>query len=134
MLWRLKLDFRLIDKKLVKFIFTGVVNTIFSYLIFVVIFFLTGQKEVTLTISFIIGILFNYYTISSYVFESTHNNKKIRYFFLVYLLLYMLNLIHLFITVNLFNFDVYLSQLITLIYLPLLSFYLNKKYVFTENN
>jgi len=128
------LDFRLIDKKLVKFIFTGVVNTIFSYLIFVVIFFLTGQKEVTLTISFIIGILFNYYTISSYVFESTHNNKKIRYFFLVYLLLYMLNLIHLFITVNLFNFDVYLSQLITLIYLPLLSFYLNKKYVFTENN
>ena len=128
------MDFRLIDKKLVKFIFTGVVNTIFSYLIFVVIFFLTGQKEVTLTISFIIGILFNYYTISSYVFESTHNNKKIRYFFLVYLLLYMLNLIHLFITVNLFNFDVYLSQLITLIYLPLLSFYLNKKYVFTENN
>jgi putative flippase GtrA len=121
----------LIDKKFVKFIFTGVANTVFGYLIFAVIFFLTNQKEITLTISYILSILFNYYTISSYVFESTHSNKKIIYLFLVYLLLYLINIIHLFITVNLFNFDVYLSQLITLLYLPLLSFYFNKKYVFT---
>ncbi len=120
----------MINKKFLKFILIGIVNTIFSYLIFVGIFWFIPNKEITLTVSFIIAILFNYFTVSSYVFKNNINFKKLILFFGVYMILYVLNLIHLWVFVDYLKYNVYIAQFLTLFYLPVISFLLNDKYVF----
>lgn len=120
------------DQKIVKFIFVGILNTLFGYVIFSVLFFLSGHKELSATLFYIISVLFNYYTISSYVFESSHSAKKLIIFISIYILLYVINLIHLWITVDFYGLNVYFSQFSTLLYLPILSYVLNKKYVFIK--
>jgi len=115
--------------RLFRFLIVGVFNTLFSYIVFFIVYYLIGQKELTVTISFIIAVSFNYQTISRYVFSDA-NEKKFLIFISVYLVGYFLNLIHLWITVDIYHINVYLAQISTLLYLPLLSFYLNKKYVY----
>ncbi|WP_129101905.1 GtrA family protein [Arcobacter sp. F2176] len=123
----------MINAKFIKFIFVGVLNTIFSYIIFVLIFYFSNNKEVTLTLSFVIAIIFNYLMISKYVFDDKKALYKLLKFFLVYLLLYIVNIVHLKVTVDFYGLNVYLAQFLTLLYLPLLSFYINNKYVFIKN-
>ena len=123
----------MVDKKIYKFIFAGILNTIFGYIIFSLIFYLLNQKELSLTLSFIISIFFNYFTIGSYVFNNNHTSKKLVSFIAVYLFIYLLNLLHLLITVDLLLLNVYLSQFITLFYLPIISYIINKNYVFKKN-
>lgn len=122
----------MINKKFIKFIIIGMINTLFSYVFFVVIFWFIPNKEIALTLSFIVAILFNYFTVSSYVFKDNINWVKLILFFGVYLLLYVINLIHLYIFVDYLKYDVYIAQFITLFYLPVISFFLNNKYVFTQ--
>lgn len=118
-----------INSRLLRFLITGAINTIASYIIFVILFFIIQQKEITVTLAFIIGVLFNYKTISTFVFADA-NDRRFILFILVYVLTYILNLIHLWITVDIYGMNVYLSQFLTLSYLPFISFYLNKKYVY----
>ena len=122
----------MIDKKVVKFLFVGILNTLFGYIFFSVIFYLLGQKELSLTLTFIVSVLFNYHTISSYVFQSSHSANKLVIFVSIYILLYVINLIHLWITVDVYGLNVYCSQFSTLFYLPILSYKLNEKYVFIK--
>ncbi|RXJ79180.1 hypothetical protein CRU95_14860 [Arcobacter sp. F2176] len=129
----IKLVLKMINAKFIKFIFVGVLNTIFSYIIFVLIFYFSNNKEVTLTLSFVIAIIFNYLMISKYVFDDKKALYKLLKFFLVYLLLYIVNIVHLKVTVDFYGLNVYLAQFLTLLYLPLLSFYINNKYVFIKN-
>lgn len=122
----------MINTKFIKFIFVGILNTIFSYFIFVVIFYFTNNKELTLSLSFVIAIIFNYLMISKYVFSDKKAFGKLLKFFLVYIVLYIVNIIHLKVCVDIYDFNVYFAQFLTLLYLPILSFYLNNKYVFTH--
>ena len=124
----------MVDKNIYKFIFAGILNTIFGYIIFSLIFYLLNQKELSLTLSFIISIFFNYFTIGSYVFNNNHTSKKLVSFIAVYLFIYLLNLLHLLITVDLLLLNVYLSQFITLFYLPAISYIINKNYVFKKSS
>lgn len=124
----------MVDKKVYKFIFAGIFNTIFGYIIFSLIFYLLNQKELSLTLSFIISIFFNYFTIGSYVFNDNHTSKKLVLFIAVYLFIYLLNLLHLLITVDLLMLNVYFSQFITLFYLPAISYIINKNYVFKKKS
>ena len=124
----------MVDKKIYKFIFAGILNTIFGYIIFSLIFYLLNQKELSLTLSFIISIFFNYFTIGSYVFNNNHTSKKLVSFIAVYLFIYLLNLLHLLITVDLLLLNVYFSQFITLFYLPTISYIINKNYVFKKKS
>lgn len=122
----------MVDKKIYKFIFVGILNTIFGYIVFSFIFYLLNQKELSLTLSFIISIFFNYFTIGSYVFNDNHTSKKLVLFIVIYLFIYLLNLLHLLITVDLLMLNVYLSQFISLFYLPAISYTINKNYVFKK--
>lgn len=120
----------LIKNRLLRFLIVGVINTIFSYVVFVILFYFIENKEVAVTLSFIIAVLFNYQTISKLVFADA-NQRKFILFISIYILTYLLNLLHLYITVDMYGLNVYFSQFITLLYLPLVSFYLNKKYVYS---
>lgn len=119
----------MINKQFIKFLITGGINTLFSYFVFVVIFFLINQKELTVTLTTIIAVLFNFQSYKHLVFKDS-NNQKILIFIGVYFFMYLLALIHLWIFVDMYNFNVYIAQLFSLLYMPLLGFYLNKRYVY----
>lgn len=117
------------NSKIFRFLFIGIVNTLFSYFIFIILYYFLFNKEMALTLSFIISILFNFQTISKYVFNDS-KQKKFIVFILIYVFTYLLNLLHLFVTVDIYDMNVYLAQFLTLLYLPVISFYLNKNYVY----
>ena len=100
--------------QLLRFLIVGGFNTLFSYIVFFTLYYLLQQKEITVSLTFIIVILFNYQTISKYVFSNS-NEKKFIIFVSVYLVGYFLNLIHLWITVDIYQMNVYWAQILTLI-------------------
>jgi len=122
-----------IDRQFLKFLFTGGLNTLFSYFVFVVLYFFIQQKELVVTLTTIIAVTFNYYSYKHIVFTDS-NKQKIIIFIGVYFFIYLLSLIHLWITVDIYKINIYLAQFIALFYMPLLGFYLNKKYVYIQKD
>ena len=117
--------------KELRFLIAGGVNTIFSYLCFATLMYLINIKEFAVTINLLICVMFNYFTSSKFVFrDKTINKEKVIKFYGLYLITYILNLIHLRVTVDIWNWNVYIAQLATLLYLPWISFFLQKKIVF----
>lgn len=121
----------MINSQFIRFLFTGFLNTLFSYLVFVVIYFFLQQKELTVTLTTIIAVTFNFYSYKKLVFKDS-NNQRLWMFIGVYFLIYILSLVHLWITVDIYGINVYLAQLISLFYMPLIGFYLNRKYVYLK--
>ena len=125
---------KLFTHKFVRFLFAGVLNTIFSYACFVILMLILNQKEIVATINLIIAVAFNYFTSSKIVFrESKLSAVTIIKFYGVYFITYVLNLIHLHYTVDLWEWNVYLSQLVTLFYMPIISFTLQRLLVFKKS-
>lgn len=121
-----------LQNSFVRFLIAGGVNAAFSYGCFVVLMLILQNKELSVTLNLIIAIYFNYNTSRRFVFHSSSKAGKVFKFYLVYFLTYPLNLLHLYITVDLWQWNVYFSQFLTLLYLPLLSYLLQKYLVFRD--
>lgn len=119
-----------LKKKFIKFVFVGFVNTIFGYSIFSFGIFIGLHYSISLLLSSILGIIFNFNSIGLLVFKD--NNKELFFNFLfIYLIIYIVNL--LFIKLIFFIFsNYYVSAAIMLVPSALLSFLLLKKYVFNK--
>ena len=119
----------MLNSQLFRFLLTGFLNTLFSYLVFVILYFFIQQKEITVTLTTIIAVLFNFQSYKKIVFkDSTH--QKLLIFIAVYFFIYILSLIHLWVTVDMYHINIYIAQLIALSYMPFIGFYLNRKYVY----
>jgi putative flippase GtrA len=116
------------NSKFVKFLGVGVINTLFGYSIFSLLIFFKLDYHFALLIATICGVLFNFKTIGILVFETKSNRLIIR-FFAVYLSTYLLNIGSLQIT-NLLGINVLVAQAILLLPLAIISYFLNKKFVF----
>lgn len=93
-----------------------------------------GMKEIAVTINLIIAVFFNYNTSARFVFRDKGMKlRKIIKFYIVYCVTYPLNLLHLRITVDIWGWNVYLSQFITLLYMPLINFLLQRELVFRDD-
>lgn len=124
---------KLFSYRFVRFLFAGGLNALFSYTCFVVLMLIINQKEIAATINLIISVAFNYFTSSKIVFkESKLSILTIIKFYGVYGITYVLNLVHLHITVDVWGWNVYLSQFVTLCYIPLISFALQRLLVFRK--
>lgn len=124
----------LLNQKFVRFLIAGGVNTIFSFICFSILMYFIGIKEIAVTLNLIIAVFFNYNTSARFVFQRKKINlKQIIKFYVVYFVTYPLNLLHLYITVDLWKWNVYLSQFTTLLYMPLISFLLQRRLVFRED-
>ena len=117
-------------RRFVKFLFAGVLNTIVGYLSFALFFFLFQHKELALTLSLLVGIVFNYHSYSRIVFRDATGRSILR-FIGVFILIYLLGLAHLWVLVDGLSLNVYLAQFLALTYMPLVAFALNKKFVYT---
>ncbi len=119
-----------LDRRFILFLFVGGLNTLFGYSVFVLLTFLKLPPSLALLLSTIAGVLFNFKTTGGIVFAN-RNNRLIVKFVLVYALLYLINLGSLKLLLGA-GIGVYLASASLLLPMALLSFILNKRFVFSE--
>lgn len=119
-----------IENKLIRFLLVGGVNTLFGYIVFAFFIFLNFHYTIATLISVILGILFNFKTTGKLVFENS-NNVLIFKFTGVYTIIYILNIICLK-TFSYFKINIYLAGMLLILPMALISFLLNKKFVFKQ--
>lgn len=125
--------FQRFERKFVKYLFVGFMNTVFSYIVYAIIVTLTERPTFSLALSYIIGILFNFQTTGRIVFKNKDNTLIVK-FFLSYLTTFFINRYFLNTLVDTLGVDKYLSQALLVFPIALISFTLLKNFVFKENN
>ncbi len=117
-------------KQFIRFIIVGVLNTIFGYSLFTLFIYLSFSYPVAVLFSTILGVLFNYKTIGKIVFSSSEN--KFVPFISVYIFLYALNVFFLWLFTIFGMTNMYIAGAILLAPLALISYFLNKNFVFNN--
>lgn len=114
--------------QLVRFLAVGVVNTLFGYSIYALLIHLGLGYTYSLLFATILGVLFNFQTIGRLVFQS-RDKRLIGKFFAVYGITFCLNLLLIKMMIK-FGLSAYLAGALALIPATILSFLLNKFFVF----
>lgn len=122
--------FKRVDRKFMKFLFVGAMNTAFGYFIYALFLTLHASHNIALTIQYILGVLWNFKTTGVLVFKNRDNTRIVR-FFLSYVFTYSINLVCLNALVAL-DVNKYLAQAIMVLPIAVLSFLIFKKFVFKE--
>jgi putative flippase GtrA len=118
--------------KFIRFLFVGLINTLFSLTIYWILIYFGLHYSLAVFISNMLGVLFNFKTTGKLVFENS-SNKLLFKFFAVYLFTYGLSVGSLKL-LFLVHVDKYLAA--ALIALPMagVSFLLMKAFVFKNKN
>lgn len=119
----------MLHKQITSFIIVGLINTLFGYSIFALFIFFNLHYSLAVFLATILGVLFNFKTIGKFVFNS-QNNRLIFRFISVYFIIYILNIFGLWLLKSNGFENMYLNGLILLIPLAIISFSLNKNFVF----
>ncbi|ADV47280.1 GtrA family protein [Nitratifractor salsuginis] len=118
----------LFDKQFHRFIAVGVLNTAVGYGLFAFFIFLGLHYALASLLATILGILFNFHTIGKIVF-GCHDYRLMVRFFAVYGITYLLSIAFL----AVFDFlgvNMYLAGALLLAPMAVISFLLNKYFVF----
>lgn len=121
----------MVKKQIINFMLVGIINTIFGYSIYALLIFLGLNYILSVFFSTVLGVLFNFKTISKYVFES-NNNKLIFKFMFVYFIVFIVN-IFLIKVFKIFDINDYFAGFFAIIPVAILSFLLNKFFVYKGN-
>ncbi len=111
-----------------RFLVAGMLNALFGYFVFSFFIFCGVYYAYASLLSYFFGIIFNFNTMGRFVFGACHWHRIFR-FCGVYVFLYGLNVLFL----TFFNFmgvNFYLSGALVIPPLALISFFLNKYFVF----
>ncbi|MFA6740653.1 MAG: GtrA family protein [Arcobacteraceae bacterium] len=119
----------LLNNKLIRFILVGILNTAFGYSLFALFIFLNMHYSLAVFLSTVLGVLFNFKTIGKLVFDS-HDNSLIYRFVSIYIILYLINISCLWLFKISGWENMYMNGFLLLVPLALISFVLNKKFVF----
>ena len=117
------------NNNFIRFLFVGILNTIFGYSLFAIFIFFNMHYSLAVLCSTILGVLFNFKTIGKLVFGS-HDNSLIFRFVAVYIVIYILNISFLWLFKYLGFENMYINGVVLLAPLTVVSFVLNKKFVF----
>lgn len=117
------------EYKFFRFIIVGIVNTAFGYALFALLIYLKFHYSIAVLISTILGVLFNFKTIGEIVFNNKSNRLILR-FCMVYFITYWLNVFIIFIFKKVISENLYLVGFLALIPVALITFFLNKYFVF----
>lgn len=119
----------LFNKSFLNFIFISFINTLFGLAIFYFFLFIHIPYQFASLLGTIIGIMFNYNTNKNFVFNVKKSN--IFYFTLVYVVVYFFNVLILYLF-KIRNINLYIGGLILIIPSGILTYILNKKFVFNK--
>ena len=120
-----------LKSKYIKFIMVGIMNTLVGYSLFAFFLLLNFHYTLAVLFSTILGVLFNYKSIGKLVFN-THNNDRIYHFIGVYIFLYLLNVASLWGLSSIGLENMYVAGAILLAPLAIISYALNKSFVFIK--
>ena len=118
----------MIKRQIINFIFIGILNTVVGYSLYALFIFLNFYYVVAAFLATVLGILFNFQTFGRFVFTASNNASLIR-FFSVYGVVFIVNVLLIKISVG-FGYNEYISGLFALFPCAIISFLLNKFYVF----
>jgi putative flippase GtrA len=121
----------LMQRQFIKFLFVGGINTVFGFGLFAFLIYIGFHYTIAVLIGTILGVLFNFKTTGKIVFAS-HDHRLIWKFFGVYSIIYLLNILGLYLLEKVIH-NTYISGSILILPLALLSFILNKNYVFARS-
>lgn len=119
---------RLPSGEVSRFIFVGLINTIFGYFVYFLFIWLGMSYFISLVMATISGIAFNFHTIGKFVFKN-QNKALIFKFFFVYSFIFLLNLAAIKIFIRL-GFSDYTAGAMAIFPSAIISFLLNKFFVF----
>lgn len=119
--------FSFIPERFFKFLFVGVLNTLFSYTIYALFVSFGLGANLSLFLQYIIGVLWNFKTTGVIVFKSSNNRLLLR-FVLCYVFTFVLNSVSLRFLLNYTN--EYIAQAILVLPVAIVSFLLLKVFVF----
>ena len=122
----------MLKKQVVSFILIGILNTIVGYSLYALFIYFGFNYMLSVLFATILGVLFNFKTIGKFVFNNSSNTKILK-FFLVYGAVFIVNIsvIKLF---KIYNFNDYIAGLVAVFPASIVSFVLNKYYVFKEKS
>ena len=121
-----------LKKSYLKFIIVSLLNTIFGLGVFYLLIFIKIPFQFASFLGTLIGVIFNYNTTGRIVFSSSRNIKTIFKYILVYIIVYLFNILFLSIFVKI-KVNFYYGGLLLILPSGILSFILNKYFVFTNN-
>jgi len=117
------------NNKFIKFILVGILNTIVGYGLFTIFIYLGLKYPLAVLFSTILGVSFNFKSIGKLVFGS-HDNGLILHFIAVYVVIYVLNILGLWILKYFGLENMYINGFVLLAPLAIVSYVLNKNFVF----
>lgn len=116
------------DKRFLRFLVIGGVNTIFGYSVFAVMILLQVHYTIAAFLSTICGVLFNFLTTGHFVFGNRDSSRLLR-FFGVYGVSYVVGVLLLRIA-EIVRIDVLLAAAVLALPMAALSYTLNRLFVF----
>ena len=121
------------DLTIFRYLVAGVINTFVGFGLGV-LFLLTLPFHYTLTVflSTFLGVCFNYFMSLKYVFRAKSSNYKIILYFSIYLLMYLVNMLFMYILIDRFNMDDIISFIIGAPFIIGLTYLLQKKLIFQD--
>ena len=118
------------DPKIVKFLATGVLNTIFGYSVYGILLLVSVPYLVALFISTVAGVIFNYISFGRIVFNGHGGWFIFSKFVIAYLLIYVINAVLLRFLIANFLLNPYLGQAICIPISVMLSWLLMNYWVY----
>jgi putative flippase GtrA len=116
-----------------RFLIAGMINTVVGFglgLLFLLI--LPFHYSLSIFMSTVLGVCFNYFMSVKYVFRSKSSKLKIFLYFLVYFLMYLLNMLSMYILINHFYMNDIISFMICAPFIIGLTYLLQKNLVFQD--
>ncbi|OMD81300.1 MULTISPECIES: GtrA family protein [Paenibacillus] len=105
---------KLLNKQFMKFVISGGINTLFTYLVYLLLLQALSYS-MSYTISYISGIFLSYYLNTIFVFKEKVTFRKFLKFPIVYLVQYLINLLMLFVLVEYLNLSKQIVPLIVIV-------------------
>jgi len=121
-----------LKKQVISFILVGILNTIVGYSLYAFFIFLGFNYLLSVLFATILGIIFNFKTIGKLVFNNS--NKKLFFKFIItYIIVFFINVFFIKIFRS-YGLNDYLAGFLAILPCAIISFMLNKYYVFKEKN
>ncbi|MGP1514700.1 MAG: GtrA family protein [Bacteroidales bacterium] len=145
-----------IENPFIRFLFVGGINTIVGYTLFILCRWIGMERAIAVFVSTVLGVLFNYHSTGKIVFNHRGYNVIVQ-FFIIYGIMYIINLAELhylaksgmydfFFSIDKDNLDILtrfsidldkagdaIGQLIVVLPNAIVTFFLNKTFVFSRN-
>ncbi len=116
-----------------RFLIAGMINTVVGFglgLLFLLI--LPFHYSLSIFMSTVLGVCFNYFMSVKYVFRKKSTKLKIFLYFLVYFFMYLLNMLSMYILINHFYMNDIISFMICAPFIIGLTYLLQKNLVFQD--